>query len=241
MLANLAEVMSPPEEAASFVARDRIVAFVADDASEAALPKGLEGANLEVKRGTIRNAMRMLETDTELFALVADISEIDDPIAALEDLARVCPADVRVALIGDNADIDFYRTSLCELGVQRVPSISRSRATRCRSNCGQSCSVTPSLIRPIVAVMSYRSAARRAAPVPPVSRSTSHCILAQDDQGKGRPSRSPPPGRRNGRDARCSAWAGIAHRIGKPDARRHAVHRTRGHRSQRAGEADFRR
>ena len=118
MAANLAEVLPPPEETASFVARDRIVAFVADDYTAAALSKGLEGSNIEVKRGTIRNAQRMLETDTELFAVVADISGIEDPIAALEDLARVCPADVKVALIGDNADIDFYRTVVGEMGVQ---------------------------------------------------------------------------------------------------------------------------
>ena len=62
------------------------------------------------------NAIRMLETDTELFALVADISEIDDPITELERLARVCPADVRVALIGESTDIPFYR-ALMELGL----------------------------------------------------------------------------------------------------------------------------
>ena len=58
----------------------------------------------------------MLETDTELLALVADISEIDDPITELERLSRVCPADVRVALIGDSTDIAFYR-ALMELGL----------------------------------------------------------------------------------------------------------------------------
>ena len=65
--------------------------------SAAAQRKGLEGSNLEVKRGTICNAIRMLETDTEPFALVADISGIDDPITELETLSRACPADVRVA------------------------------------------------------------------------------------------------------------------------------------------------
>ena len=46
---------------------------------------------MEVKRGTIRNAMQMLETNTELFALVADISGIDDPIANWKD----CRASAR--------------------------------------------------------------------------------------------------------------------------------------------------
>src|SRR6266581_3743444 len=115
MSANIA-VVSTPEETTSVVARNRIVCFVNDDLSAAALLKGLEGGNLEVKRGTIRNAIRMLETDTDLLALVADISEVDDPFTELERLSRVCPADVRVALIGDNKDITFYR-ALMELGL----------------------------------------------------------------------------------------------------------------------------
>ncbi|WP_262049132.1 CpaE family protein [Bradyrhizobium sp. Bra78] len=58
----------------------------------------------------------MLETDTDLFALVTDISGIDDPFAELETLAGVCPPDVRVALIGENREITFYR-QLMELGL----------------------------------------------------------------------------------------------------------------------------
>ena len=95
MSANIA-VVSPPEETTSVVTRNRIVCFVNDDLSAAALRKGLEGSNLEVKRGTIRNAIRMLETDTELFALVADISGIDDPFIELERLSSVCPPDGNV-------------------------------------------------------------------------------------------------------------------------------------------------
>src|SRR3954469_20341273 len=109
-------IVSPPQEAASLVTRNRIVCFVNDELSAAALRKGLEGSNLSIRRGTIRNAIRMLETDTELLALVADISGIDDPFAELERLAGVCPPDVRVALIGENREITFYR-ELLELGL----------------------------------------------------------------------------------------------------------------------------
>jgi pilus assembly protein CpaE len=115
MSINVASVKSP-EVAPSTVIRDRIVCFVSDELSAHALMKGLEGSNLVVKRGTIRNAIRMLETDTELLALVADISGIDDPFSELERLSRVCPADVRVAVIGDNKDIAFYR-ALMDLGL----------------------------------------------------------------------------------------------------------------------------
>src|SRR5438270_9340444 len=95
-------VVNPPEQAASVVTRDRVVCFVNDELSAAALRKGLEGSNLTIKRGTIRNAIRMLETDSELFALLTDISGIDDPFTELERLAGVCPPDVRVALIGES-------------------------------------------------------------------------------------------------------------------------------------------
>ena len=109
-------VNSPPEETTSVVSRNRIVCFVNDELSAAALRKGLQGSNLSIRRGTIRNATRMLETDTELFALVADISGVDDPFTELERLSAVCPPDVRVALIGESREITFYR-ELMEIGL----------------------------------------------------------------------------------------------------------------------------
>src|SRR6516164_8006184 len=115
MNVNMAAV-SPPEEAASLVRRNRVVCFVNDELSAMALRKGLEGSVLSIRRGTIRNAIRMLETDTELFALVVDISGIDDPFTELERLAGLCPPDVKVALIGENREITFYR-ELMDLGL----------------------------------------------------------------------------------------------------------------------------
>jgi pilus assembly protein CpaE len=109
-------VVDSPEEITSVVTRNRIVCFVDDELSAAALRRGLDGSNLSIKRGNIRNAMRMLETDTDLFALVTDISGIDDPFTELERLARVCPPDVKVAVIGENREITFYR-ELMELGL----------------------------------------------------------------------------------------------------------------------------
>ncbi|MCP3401752.1 pilus assembly protein CpaE [Bradyrhizobium sp. CCGB20] len=109
-------VATPPEETTSVVARNRIVCFVNDELTAAALRKGLEGSNLSIRRGTIRNAIKMLETDTDLFALVTDISGIDNPFAELQRLAGVCPPDVRVALVGEDREITFYR-ELMELGL----------------------------------------------------------------------------------------------------------------------------
>ncbi|WP_312011940.1 AAA family ATPase [Bradyrhizobium sp. AUGA SZCCT0182] len=115
VIVNMA-IASPPEETASLATRNQIICFVNDELSAAALRKGLEGSNLTIRRGTIRNAIKMLETDTELFALVADISGIDDPFTELERLASVCPPDVQVSLIGESREITFYR-ELMELGL----------------------------------------------------------------------------------------------------------------------------
>jgi pilus assembly protein CpaE len=109
-------VVTPSQETTSVVTRNRIVCFVNDEVSASALGKGLEGSNLSIKHGTIRSAIKMLETDTDLFALVTDISGIDDPFPELERLAGVCPPDVRVALLGDNREITFYR-ALIDLGL----------------------------------------------------------------------------------------------------------------------------
>jgi len=115
MSVNMAMV-EPPEETASLLTRNRVVCFVNDELSAVALRKGLEGSNVVIRRGNIRHATRMLETDTDLFALVTDISGIDDPFTELERLASVCPPDVKVALIGDNREITFYR-ELMEVGL----------------------------------------------------------------------------------------------------------------------------
>src|SRR3954471_9610792 len=97
-------VVNPPEQAASVVTRNQIVCFVNDELSAAALRKGLEGSNLSIRRGSIRHAISMLESNTELFALVTDISGIEDPFTELERLASVCPPNVKVALIGENRE-----------------------------------------------------------------------------------------------------------------------------------------
>jgi pilus assembly protein CpaE len=126
--ANLA--VTTPDPTPSFVARKRIAAFVNDDITMSALRTGFEGIEqtLELKRGNIRNVIRLLENDTDLHSVIADISGIEDPIAALEDLARVCPADIQVALIGDSTDIPFYRQVL-DMGVREYLSKPLTRDT----------------------------------------------------------------------------------------------------------------
>jgi len=115
-------IVSPASEETAWVVRNRVVAFVNDDLSAAALRTGLEGVDLDVKRGTIRAAARMLETDTDLRALIVDITGTDDPIDALTSLQRVCPPDVPVTVIGDATDMATYRTIVNEMGASEYIS-----------------------------------------------------------------------------------------------------------------------
>ena len=222
---NIAAV-SPPEETPSVVIRNRIVCFVNDDLSAAALRKGLEGSKLEVKRGTIRNAIRMLETDTELLALVADISEIDDPITELERLSRVCPADVRVALIGESTDISLYRM-LMGFGLSEYLPKPLTRDT------------VQSQLRTKLLGEVGRDLTDRGGHVdldlrrPGWGRSNEHrdqsrTATGRDDKGQGRAARPSSARRRDSRDVGSSARAGVADRSRKPDASGHLVPRTRG-------------
>src|SRR5437763_17135171 len=101
MSANVA-VVSPPEETTALVTRDRIVCFVNDDLSAAALRKGLEGSNLSIRRGTIRNSIRMLETDTELFALATDLRGTHDPCTEIDMFTAVRLPDGRLDLFAES-------------------------------------------------------------------------------------------------------------------------------------------
>jgi pilus assembly protein CpaE len=114
-----AHVESSP--AAARLGQQRILAFVNDDASAAALEGGLAGIAVpfEVRRGGVRHCQRFLEKETDgVHALVVDIAGTDDPLRALEDLARVCPPDVLMTAIGDSTDIGFYRTLVNGMGVR---------------------------------------------------------------------------------------------------------------------------
>ncbi len=108
--------MTQPEDYVLRLNRHRILCFVADEISMTALRIGLEDGNIDIRRGTIIDAIQVLEKNTDVSGLIIDISSIIDPLSELETLARLCPPDVRVIVVGDNSDISFYR-SLMELGV----------------------------------------------------------------------------------------------------------------------------
>lgn len=97
----------------------RIVAFVNDDETGNALRVGLvsHADMLTIQSGGLRQAVRYLQKSSFTGMVIVDIEGVDDTAAALDDLARVCPPDVQVVVIGTNTDIGFYRLLVNELGV----------------------------------------------------------------------------------------------------------------------------
>ena len=110
----------PPAAEAKRPERPRIVAFVGDQETEAALRDGLTEAapqGFEIHRGTVRAAMAALRKMPTPTVLIVDISGEDQPLATLGELSDVVEPDVRVLVIGDRDDLNFYRQITHGLGV----------------------------------------------------------------------------------------------------------------------------
>jgi pilus assembly protein CpaE len=104
----------------AIIAADRpaLMVFVSDEASEAAIRGGLgDILGAQLRRGTVRTAVKSLEKETTPRVLIVDISGVDDPFAALDDLAGVCTPDVRVLVVGERTEIGFYRDITRNVGV----------------------------------------------------------------------------------------------------------------------------
>jgi len=95
------------------------MAFVSDEASEAALRGGLAEvvSGLNVRRGTARTAARTLEREATPRTLLVDVTGLDDAFTALEELAAVCTPDVRVVVISESTEISFYRRLIRDVGI----------------------------------------------------------------------------------------------------------------------------
>ncbi len=97
----------------------KVIAFVDDETTATALRTGLSalGDDFELQRGNIRVAIRAYAKEVPAAVLIVDLSGVDNAQAALDDLARVCPPDVQVFVVGDNTDLHFYRLLVQDLGV----------------------------------------------------------------------------------------------------------------------------
>ncbi len=113
---------SPAAAQASTATADRapLIAFVTDADSDAILRETLlteMGEGAEVRRGDIVAATKSLKRSSTPLALVVDVSGVDQPLTALEELALVVEPDVRVLVIGERQDAAFYRQLTRGLGV----------------------------------------------------------------------------------------------------------------------------
>lgn len=116
-------ILAPPEPAVPAAANPQrlpLLAFLADARSEQVLREvigesGPDGA--EVRRGDITAATHYLGRAATPRVLLVDIAGIDEPFAALDALAQVCEPDVRVLVVGDRDEVDFYRDLTRTLGV----------------------------------------------------------------------------------------------------------------------------
>jgi pilus assembly protein CpaE len=117
---NMAAMAAPTGLSTAFGPSTRkVIAFVDDETTATALRTGLSalGDDFELQRGNIRVAIRAYAKEIPAQVLIVDLSGADNAQAALDDLARVCPPDVQVFVVGDNTDLHFYRLLVQDLGV----------------------------------------------------------------------------------------------------------------------------
>jgi pilus assembly protein CpaE len=100
------------DEAPTRPDRRRVLAFVTDAETEAALREGLvevtpEG--IDLRRGDIRAAIALLKKTPTPETLIIDVGGEEQPLSALAALSDVVEPDVRVLVIGDRDDVNFYR------------------------------------------------------------------------------------------------------------------------------------
>jgi pilus assembly protein CpaE len=100
--------------------RLRIIAFVGNQETETALREGLLEAvpqGFEIRRGTVRVAIAALQKMATPQTLIVDVTGEDQPLSALSELSGVVEPEVRVLVIGDRDDLNFYRQVTRGLGV----------------------------------------------------------------------------------------------------------------------------
>jgi pilus assembly protein CpaE len=99
--------------------RPAVMAFVTDAKTETALREGLSEAmpdGFEFRRANIRAAIATLATTATPLTLIVDVSGDANPLVALADLSQVVEPDVRVLVVGDREDVNFYREVTHGLG-----------------------------------------------------------------------------------------------------------------------------
>ncbi len=119
----MSEVLANPATdvaASARTARPELVGFVTDNDSMAALRGGLAEAgppDFELRRADVNAAIAILRKTPTPKTLIIDISGEEQPLTALDRLSEVVEPDVRVLLIGDRDEVNFYRQVTRGLGI----------------------------------------------------------------------------------------------------------------------------
>ncbi len=99
--------------------RPALIAFVEDSTSETALREGLSEVapgELDIRRGGIKAAINALRKSATPRVLIVDVAGADQPLSLLHDLSLVTEPDVRVLVLGEINNLDFYREVTRGLG-----------------------------------------------------------------------------------------------------------------------------
>ncbi len=122
---SVAETLAPPEPAAEEAVhstRVPLLAYVRDRETLTILTDVLApalGPTADFRLGNVSETKAGLQRlDTLVSAILLDVSGQEDPLSVLEDLALFVEPGVRVFVIGDVEDMDFYRQVVRGLGVQ---------------------------------------------------------------------------------------------------------------------------
>jgi pilus assembly protein CpaE len=97
-----------------------VLAFISDPATEQVLRDGmgdLAANGMEIRRGTVRTAIAAMAKMQTPEVLIVDIAGEEQPLHALGELSDVVEPGVRVLVIGDTDDVDFYRHITRGMGV----------------------------------------------------------------------------------------------------------------------------
>jgi pilus assembly protein CpaE len=97
-----------------------VLAFLGDPATEQVLRDGLGelvANGIDIRRGTVRTAVAAMAKTQTPEVLIVDIAGEEQPLHALGELSDVVEPGVRVLVIGDNDDVDFYRHITRGMGV----------------------------------------------------------------------------------------------------------------------------
>lgn len=112
-------VAARPAPEPNTIGRPAVVAYLADEQSEAALRGGLGPLveELQIRRGNVVTATRAMQREPTPRVLIVDVAGLPDPAVELDALASVCEPDVRVLVVGDRDDLPLYRRLTHEFGV----------------------------------------------------------------------------------------------------------------------------